>query len=584
MIAAPARNFQARSSRRLYAAIAVILALVCGTLIEAQVAAAEQRFDVLIKGGTVVDGSGGRPRIADVGIRGQRIAAVGRLDAVQADATIDARGLTVTPGFINSMSWSTTSLIEDGRAQSDLRQGVTLEIMSEGHSPGPLTKEMKARGVKVLGAREPRITWTSLGEYLDYLERSGTSVNFASYVGASTVREYVIGLEDRAATPAELQRMQSLVAAAMEEGAIGVSSALIYTPGSYASTDELVALTEVAAQYGGTYASHMRSEGNRLLEAVEEFLTILERANIRGEIYHLKAAGRRNWPKIEQAIARVERARAAGIQAFANMYTFSAGGTGLAACIPRWIQEGEPKSWTSKLTDPAIRARLIAEMQQDSDEWENLLRLAGPEGVTLMGFNNPALLPYRGRTLADVARERGRSPEETVLDLVAEDGDFIWSIYHFISEENIRRQATLPWISFGSDAEALAPEGDFLQTLPHPRAYGTFAKVIGEFVRERKLMPIEDAVRRLSALPAQIHRINDRGLLEPGYFADIAVFDATRVASRATFENPHQYAAGMVHVFVNGTQVLKNGEHTGAKPGRAIRGPSWRARPNEQQR
>lgn len=584
MIAAHARDIQAQGSRRSYAAIAALLAVVCGTLIEAQVVAAEQRFDVLIKGGTVVDGSGGRPRSADVGIRGQRIAAVGRLDAVQADATIDARGLTVTPGFINSMSWSTTTLIEDGRAQSDLRQGVTLEIMSEGHSPGPLTKQMKVRGVKVLGAREPRITWTSLGEYLDHLERAGTSVNFASYVGASTVREYVIGLENRTATPAELRRMQSLVAVAMEEGAIGVSSALIYTPGSYASTDELVALTGVAAQYGGTYASHIRSEGNKLLEAVEEFLAILERAAIRGEIYHLKAAGHRNWPKIEQAIARVERARAAGLQAFANMYTFSAGGTGLAACIPRWIQEGEPKSWTSKLADRAIRARLIAEMQQDSDDWENLLRLAGPDGVTLMGFNNPALLPYRGRTLADVARERGRSPEETVLDLVAEDGDFIWSIYHFISEENIRRQATLPWISFGSDAEALAAEGDFLQTLPHPRAYGTFAKVIGEFVRERKLMPIEDAVRRLAALPAQIHRINDRGLLEPGYFADIAVFDATRVASLATFENPHQYAAGMVHVFVNGTQVLKNGEHTGAKPGRAIRGSGWRARPNEQQR
>lgn len=533
-------------------------------------------YDVLIRNGMIYDGSGKPPVRGDVGIYGDSIVAIGRLKGARAKTVIGAQGLAVAPGFINMLSWATDSLIQDGRSQSDIRQGVTLEVFGEGWSMGPLNETTKKEVVERQGDIKFEIKWTTLGEYLDYLVQRGIAPNVASFVGATTVRIHEIGYADRPPTPAELDRMRALVRQAMREGALGVGSSLIYAPAFYAKTDELIALCKVAAEYDGMYISHMRSEGNKLLEALDELIAIARQARIRAEVYHLKAAGRQNWHKMDDVIARVNAARAQGLRITADMYTYTAGATGLDAAMPPWVQEGGYKAWAARLKDPAIRARVRQEMTTPTDQWENLFLAAGPEGTLLVGFKNDALKPLTGKTLAEIARTRGKSPEETVMDLVIEDGSRVGTIYFLMSEDNVRKQIKLPWASFGSDAGSLAPEGPFLKSNPHPRAYGNVARLLGRYVREEKLIPLEEAVHRLTSLPAENLRIRKRGRLQPGYFADVVVFDPARVQDHAAYEKPHQYSTGVVHVFVNGTQVLKDGEHTGATPGRVVRGPGYR--------
>ena len=444
---------------------------------------------------------------------------------------------------------------------------------------GPLNAAMKRNMIDQQSDLRYPVTWTTLGGYLDHVVSKGVSCNVASFVGAATVRVHELGYADRAPTPAELGRMQQLVARAMEEGALGVASALIYAPGFYAKTPELTALCQVAAAHGGLYISHLRSEGNQLLEAMDEFLAIARGAGIRAEIYHLKAAGRENWPKLQAALGKVEEARAAGLEIIADMYPYTAAATGLDAAMPPWVQEGGYKEWARRLRDPAIRERVRREMATPTDQWESLYLAAGSaEQVLLVEFRNPKLKPLTGRTLAAVARERGRSPEETAMDLVVEDGSRVGTIYFVMSEENVRRQLQVPWVSFDSDASSLAPEGPFLLSNPHPRAYGSFARLLGRYVREEKLLPLEEAIRRLTSLPATHLRLDRRGGLKPGYYADVVVFDPATIQDHATYEKPHQYATGVRHVFVNGTAVLQDGEHTGAKPGRVVRGPGWKGR------
>lgn len=533
-------------------------------------------YDVLIKGGTVYDGLGQEPIVGDVAILADTIAAIGDLSANTAELVVDATGLAVAPGFINMLSWAPSSLIEDGRSQSDIRQGVTLEVFGEGWSFGPLNEQMKQEEAEQQGDIKYDIEWTTLGEYLEYMEARGVSPNIASFVGATTVRIHELGYEDRAPTAEELERMQQLVRQAMEEGALGVGSSLIYAPAFYADTQELIALSEVAAEYDGLYISHMRSEGNRLLESVDELMTIAREAGIRAQIYHLKAAGKDNWDKLEQVFDRVEAVRAEGLEITADMYPYPAGATGLDAAMPPWVQEGGYDDWAERLKDPATRQRVAREMATPTDEWENLYLASGSaEQVLLVGFKNEDLKPLTGKSLAEVARMRGKSPEETAMDLVIEDGSRVGTVYFVMSEDNVRKKIQKPWISFDSDASSLAPEGVFLKSNPHPRAYGTFARILGKYVREEQLIPLQEAVRRLTSFPAETLRILDRGRLAEGYFADIAIFDADTIIDHATFENPHQYATGMVHVFVNGQQVLKDGEHTGALPGRVVRGPGW---------
>ena len=534
-------------------------------------------YDVIIRNGTVIDGSGAPGVAADVAVQGQRIAAVGPLGSATATTEVDAKGLTVTPGFINMLSHSETSLIADGRSLGELKQGVTLEVFGEG-SMGPMNDRMKQEAK----ARQSDITfdigWTTLGQYLDWLVARGISPNIASFVGAATVRVNEVGYADRAPTPEELDRMRAHVKIAMEEGAMGVSSALIYAPGFYAKTDELIALSTVAAQHGGMYISHMRSEGNRLVEAVDELMTIAREANIRAEIYHLKAAGESNWSKLDTVIAKIEAARKEGLEITADMYTYTAGSTGLDAAMPPWVQEGGYQAWAGRLKDKAIRAKVVKEMLTPTDAWENLLLAAGPKGTLLVGFRNPELRGLIGKTLEEVAATRGKSAQETAMDLVVEDGSRVQVVYFLMSEENTKRQAGLPWVSFGSDAASLATEGVFVKQSTHPRAYGNFARLLGKYVRDEKATTIEDAIRRLTSLPAANLRIADRGLLKAGQFADIVAFDAATIVDHATYEQPHQYSTGMTHVWVNGTQVLKNGEHTGAKPGQVVRGPGYKAK------
>lgn len=532
-------------------------------------------YDVVIRGGTVYDGSGSPGRRVDVAISGDRIAAIGDLTGSQARQQIDARGLAVAPGFINVLSWAVDSLIADPKSQSDLRQGVTLEVFGEGWSMGPLTPAQKAEAKQQQTHITYEIDWTSLGEYLEKLERRGVSTNIASFVGAATVRSHLLENVDREPTPQELESMRGLVRQSMEEGALGVASALIYAPGSYAKTPELVELSKVAAQYGGIYISHMRSEGNRLLEALDELLTIGREAQIPVEVYHLKAAGRDNWPKLEQAIAKIESARRSGQRVTANMYTYTAGATGLDAAMPTWVQEGGFEAWRKRLQDPAIRRRVLAEMNAPDAGWENLMRMAGPEGTLLLGFRRPELTALTGKTLAEVAAQRHRTAAETAIDLVVEDGSRVDVAYFLMSEENVRRQIKLPWVSFCSDAPSQAPEGVFLATSTHPRAYGSFARLLGKYVRDERLVPLEDAIRRLTALPAGTLQLRQRGALRPNYFADVVVFDPQTVIDRATYDKPQQYAVGMRDVFVNGVQVIARGEHTGATPGRIVRGPGW---------
>ncbi len=532
-------------------------------------------YDVVIRGGTIYDGSGSPGYVGDLAIKDDTIAVVGGEVVGRGRIDIDATGMAVTPGFINMLSWAGERLIEDGRSQSDIRQGVTLEVFGEGGSGGPLNEEMKIEIVEDQGDIKYDIAWTSLGEYLEFLVDKGVSTNIASFVGATTVRVHELGYEDRSPTPEELDRMRALVRQGMEEGALGVGSSLIYAPAFYASTDELIELTKVAAEYDGMYISHIRSEANRLLEAVDELIRIAREADIRAEIYHLKAAGKGNWEKLDAVIERVEAAHAEGIQVTADMYNYTAGSTGLDAAMPPWVQEGGYDAWAERLQDPAIRARLQREMSTPTNEWENLYLAAGADGTLLVGFRNDELKPLTGKTLAEVAEMRGVSPEEAAMDLVVEDESRVQVVYFLMSEENVARQIAIPWVSFASDAGSMAPEGVFILSSTHPRAYGNFARLLGKYVRDEKVIPLEEAIRKLTSQPAANLRIRRRGELRNGYYGDIVVFDPVTIQDHATFEEPHQYSTGVHHVFVNGVQVLADGEHTGATPGRVVRGPGW---------
>jgi N-acyl-D-amino-acid deacylase len=535
-------------------------------------------LDLVIRGGTIYDGSGAPPYAGDLAVRGDAIAALWPAGgappgAGRARIELDATGCAVAPGFVNMMG-KESGLFADGRGQSDVRQGVTLEVFGEGTSLGPLSAAMRAEGSGPDGAGGA--TWTTLGEGLEHLVARGVSPNVASFVGAATVRRCVLGEDDVAPTSGQLQRMRDLVDEAMRQGAMGLGSALIYVPGCYAATAELIALAEVVAAHGGIYISHLRSEGERLVEAVDELLTIARRAGCGAEIFHLKAVGQANWDKLPAVISSVEAARAEGLAITADMYTYAASSTGLDATMPPWVREGGHRAWVARLQDPAVRARLRREMAAPGADWENRLLSVGAEHVLLVGFRNPALRPLIGVTLAAVAARRGTSPAEAAMDLVVEDDSRVGAVYFAMSEANVRREIGLPWVSFCSDSPPLASEGEFLRSGVHPRAYGTFARLLGRYVRDEGLIPLEEAVRRLAALPAATLKLDRRGALRPGYFADVAVFDPATIADHATFERPHQYATGMRHVLVNGTPVLRDGEHTGATPGRVVRGPGWR--------
>lgn len=556
----------------LCASALVLLAISLNTYSAPQTA----EYDVILRNGTLYDGSGNPGVVGDVAIRGQRIAAVGKLPAnARAKNEIDVKGLAVAPGFINMLSWAVDSLLVDGRSLGDIKQGVTLEVFGEGESMGPLTPKMKADALKGQGDIKYPIEWTTLAEYLDHITKKGISPNVASFIGATTVRVHEIGYADRPPTPEELTRMKALVRQAMRDGALGVGSSLIYPPAFYAKTPELVELCKVAGEYGGSYISHMRSEGNRLLEAIDELITISREAKLPAEIYHLKAAGKPNWGKLEAAIAKVEAARKAGLAITADMYTYTAGATGLSASMPPWAEEGGHEEFIKRLKDPATRARIAKEMLTPTDKWENMFLNTGPEGILLAGFKNDALKPLIGKRLSEVAKMRGKPAEQVAMDLIIEDDSRVDTIYFMMSEENVRRQIKLPWVSFGSDAGSEAPEGVFLKYNPHPRAYGNVARLLGRYVRDEKLISLAEAIRRLSALPAANLKIKDRGSLKAGNYADLAIFDPAKIQDHATFEKPHQLAMGMVHVFVNGAQVLRNGEHTGAKPGMVVRGPGY---------
>ena len=531
-------------------------------------------FDVIIRGGTVYDGTGAEPRQADVAIRGDRVARVGDFKSAKARTVIDANGLAVAPGFINMLSWSTESLNQDGRSQSELRQGVTTEIMGEGESMGPVNDRVREHMLRAQADIKYYIKWNTLAEYLQYLEKHGISCNVASFIGATTIREYVIGFEDKPPTPEQLDQMRELVRQEMEAGALGIGTSLIYPPAFYAKTEELIELCKVAARYQGKYISHMRSEGNQLFEALDELLRIAREANIPAEVYHIKAAGQKNWSKEDELLARIERAQKDGLNVRANMYTYTAAGTGLDACLPPWTENGGYPALFKRLRDPATREKIKAEVKIDSDKWENLYLAAGsPDKILLVGFKSDKLKPLTGKTLAEVAKMRGKDPIDTMMDLIAEDESRIGTIYFVMSEDNVKKELAKPWISFGSDEASQAPEPPFTKSNPHPRAYGNFARVLGKYVRDEKVIPMKEAIHRLSGLPATNLGLDHRGFVKEGMFADVVVFDPATIADRATFEKPHQYAVGVKHVFVNGVQVIKDGEHTGAKPGRALWGP-----------
>lgn len=552
------------------------LALVLGLLAGCQTAP-PRRVDLLIDNAMILDGRGGEPYRGQIAIgAGRIVAAAPALRGIHPARTVDAGGLAVSPGFINVLSWAPDSLIYDGRGLSDLKQGITLEIFGEGDSYGPLTSESRAEMLKTQGDIRYEITWTSLGEFMDFLAERGVSPNIASFVGAATVRTHELGYANRAPTTAELARMQDLVRAAMREGALGVGSALIYAPGTYARTDELTALARAAGESGGGYISHIRSEGDRLPEALDELIGIARDAGVHAEVHHLKAAGEANWPKMREAIDRIDAARTAGLSITANMYTYTAGATGLDAAMPPWVQEGGIDAWVERLRDPAIAKRVIAAMKGPGKDWENLYFAAGsPERVLLIGFRNDALKPLTGKSLAEVARMRGVTPEEAAIALVIEDHTRVSTAYFLMSEENVRLGLSQPWVSIDSDEGALAPEGLFLASNNHPRAYGSFARFLGKYVRDEQVTTLPDAIRRLTRLPAANWKLRDRGCLDPGCHADIVIFDPATIADHATFAEPRRFATGVRDVFVNGVQVLANGEHTGARPGQVVRGPGW---------
>lgn len=531
-------------------------------------------YDCIIRNGMIYDGNAGEPYKGDIGIRNDTIAFIGDLSKATAKQETDAAGMAVAPGFINMLSWANLSLIRDGRSQGDIRQGVTLEVMGEGESMGPLNAKMKNQLEKDQTDYTIKVEWNSLGEYGNYLEKKGISCNIASFVGATTLREYVIGEDNRAPTAVELDSMRSLVKQAMEEGALGIGSSLIYPPAFFAKTDELVALCSEASKYGGSYISHMRSEGNQLYEAVEELISIAKQAGIHAEIYHLKAAGKDNWYKMDSVIKRVNRARREGLDISADMYTYLAGATGLTASFPPSLQDGGFDKLWKRLQDPAIREEMKKAMNSNPHDWENLYYGAGsPDRVLLLGFNQDSLKKFTGKTLAEVAKLRGSTPEETAMDLIVQDSSRISVAYFLMNEENIKKQLEQPWVSFGSDEGSFAPEGDFLKSNPHPRAYGNFTRVLGKYSRDEKIISLAEAIRKLSKLPATNLKINRRGELKPGNFADIVIFNPAEVKDNATYDKPHQYSTGVTDVFVNGVQVLKNGVHTNAKPGRFVKGP-----------
>jgi N-acyl-D-amino-acid deacylase len=542
----------------------------------------KQKYQVIIRGGTVYDGSGAAGVITDVGINADTVAFIGDLSKAIGEKEIDATGLAVSPGFINMLSWAVESLIIDGKSQADIRQGVTLEVFGEGSSMGPMNDQMKADAMADMN-RNPdwkyEIDWTTLGEYMESMERRGIAPNIASFIGATTARVHELGYENRLPNAEEMERMKALVKQAMEEGALGVGSSLIYAPANYSSTEELIELCKVAGEYNGMYITHMRSEGNGIFGAVDETIRIAREGKLPAEIYHLKMAGNDNWWKLDSVLAKIDKANKEGLKITADMYTYPAGATGLDASMPPWVQEGGIKVWIKRLQDPKIRKKALEEMRKPSDSWENLLLMAGsPDRVLLLGFANDSLKRFTGKTLAEVAKIYGKSPEETAMDLVIADSTRVGTAYFMMSEENIKRQLVLPYLSFGSDAESPATEGVFLKSSTHPRAYGNFARVLGKYVRDEKVLTMEEAIRKLTSLPATNLKIKKRGLLQPGYYADLAIFDPAKIQDHATFENPHQYSTGMVHVFVNGTQVLENGEHTGATPGRVVRGPGWKGK------
>ncbi len=555
---------------RVLCGLTIILLTACASTVP------PPHYDVIIRNGMIYDGSGDAPRRADLAIKGDRIDVIGDLSRATATTDIDAHGQAVAPGFINMLSWAVDSLIVDGRSQSDLRQGVTLEVFGEGWSMGPLNDAMKKEAQEQQGDIKYPIDWTTLGEYLEKLERRGIATNVASFVGATTVRIHEIGYADRAPTADELARMKELVRQAMREGALGVGSALIYAPGFYARTPELVELCKAAGEFGGMYISHIRSEGNQLIEAIDEVVHIASDAHIPAEIYHLKAAGQANWAKMDAVIRKINDAKNSALKITADMYTYPAGATGLDAMMPPWVQEGGFKKWKERLQDPALRARLLQEIRTPTNEWENLYLLAGSaDKVLLAGFKNDALKPLTGKTLAEVAAMRGKSPEETAIELVIEDDSRVDTVYFLMSEENIRKQIAQPWVSFGSDAGSIAPEGVFLKSNAHPRAYGNFARLLAKYVREERVIPLEEAIRRLTSLPASNLNMRERGALRAGHFADVVVFDPNTIQDHATFDKPHQFSTGVSHVLVNGVQVLRDGEPTGLTGGRVVRGPGY---------
>ena len=534
------------------------------------------KVDVLIENGIIYDGTGNSPFKGSVAIKGEKIIYIGSPKSFQATTRIDATNQAVAPGFINMLSWGVETLIEDGKSQSDIRQGVTLEVFGEGMSWGPLNEEMKVDLLKKQGDIQYEIPWNTLGEYLQFLEDKGVSTNVASFIGATTLRINAVGYEDREPNPKELKLMTDLVHQGMKEGALGIGSSLIYAPAFYSSTKELIEICKVAAQYDGMYISHMRSEGNKILESVDELMTIAKEAGIRSEIYHLKQSGKKNWGKLDAVIQKIDSARTAGLYITTDMYNYTAGATGLDASMPPWVQEGGLDKWIERLKKPSIKKRVIKEMQKDTDEWENLMRAAeSAEKLILVGFKNDSLKYLTGKTLDEVSKIRGKSPEETAIDLVIQDGSRVGTVYFLMSEENVKRQIKLPYMSFGSDAGSMATEGVFLKSSTHPRAFGNFARLLGKYVRDEKVISLEEAIYKLSGFPASNLKIKNRGTLKINNYADVVVFDPKSIQDFATFENPMQYATGINHVFVNGSHVLKNGDHTGVLAGKFVKGPGY---------
>ena len=538
---------------------------------------AQKEYDTIIRNGMIYDGNGGEPYKGDIGIKNDTISFIGDLSKAAAKSEVDAKGNAVAPGFINMLSWATESLIEDGRSQSDIRQGVTLEVMGEGWSMGPLNEQMKKQQQESQSDIKYKIDWNTIGEYLNFLEKKGVSCNIASFIGATTIRMNVIGEDNRDPTPAEMDSMKLLVKQAMEEGAMGVGTSLIYPPAFFAKTNELVELCKVSSSYGGSYISHMRSEGDKLHEAIEELITIAKEANIHAEVYHLKAAGKDNWGKMDSVIKRIERAQREGQNVTADMYTYIAGGTGLTATMPPTLQDGGFGKLRERLQDPAIRKQLKSEMNTKTDKWENFYYGVGtPENILVVGFKEDSLKKYTGRTLGQIAKLFGKSPEETAMDLIIKDSTRVECIYFLMNEDNVKKQIAIPWLTFGSDEGSYTNEGVFIKSNAHPRAYGCFARVLGKYCRDEKLISLQEAIRKLSKLPATNLKIQKRGELKVGNYADVVIFDPAKVKDNATFEKPHQYAEGMIHVFVNGIQVLNDGEHTGAKPGKFVKGPGFK--------